>query len=392
MTLGALLAAALASSQPATAQMIPVADLRQLEAGASFLGVVDEHSASPLSFFGPFNETLHAEALNPDPEGGGLASADAFQFSQFFPAGIYFSGGTGGQVQVHPGTYHALSDARFRVRLNGCITYDLYIQVDPGDDVGTPTGWVEVKSQGLTFISITAGETTMVGRLPAGDYEFRGYSGFQTSIESLTGATYSMIWTCAPCAGSLISDQPDDTTITCSGPVSFSVTASQPVGTTYQWRRNMVPLANGGNISGANTPMLTIDPACDADTAFYDVVLTNGGTVEPSRLARLSRPATSGVDPTMLAGMLTLDAPTPNPARFATSFRYAAERPVHTVAAIYDLSGRMVRQIANQVLAGSGVLTWDGDTASGAVASPGIYFLRVEAAGQAWQRRVVRIR
>ena len=93
----------------------------------------------------------------------------------------------------------------------------------------------------------------------------------------------------------------------------------------------------------------------------------------------------------MLAGLLTLDAPTPNPARFTTSFRYAAERPVHTVATIYDISGRKVRQIANQVLAGSGVLTWDGDTAWGSVASPGVYFLRVEAGGQAWQRRLVRV-
>ena len=96
---GTLMAAVtLVSSPPAAAQMTPLADLRRLEAGASFLGVVDERTASPVGFFSPFNEDLHVMAENPDPDGGGNSTADAFQFSQFFPAGIYFSGGTAGQI------------------------------------------------------------------------------------------------------------------------------------------------------------------------------------------------------------------------------------------------------------------------------------------------------
>ena len=44
---------------------------------------------------------------------------------------------------------------------------------------------------------------------------------------------------------------------------------------TFQWRKDGVPLADGGPISGRQTATLTIDPVAFADAGSYDVVVTD---------------------------------------------------------------------------------------------------------------------
>lgn len=68
-------------------------------------------------------------------------------------------------------------------------------------------------------------------------------------------------------------DQQPTSTSTCPGATaSFTTIASNATG--YQWRRDGVFLTNGGNISGATSPVLTIDPVGPADAAVYDCVVT----------------------------------------------------------------------------------------------------------------------
>jgi len=55
---------------------------------------------------------------------------------------------------------------------------------------------------------------------------------------------------------------------------NFSVAATG-TGLAYQWRRGSLNLTNGGNISGANTATLTINPVNLTDAASnYNVVVT----------------------------------------------------------------------------------------------------------------------
>lgn len=69
-------------------------------------------------------------------------------------------------------------------------------------------------------------------------------------------------------------DQQPVSTSACQGAAaSFTVTASNATG--YQWQRNGLPLTNGGNISGANSPALTINPVGPADAGIYDCVITS---------------------------------------------------------------------------------------------------------------------
>ncbi len=57
---------------------------------------------------------------------------------------------------------------------------------------------------------------------------------------------------------------------------------------TYQWRRNGMPLSNGGSISGAQTSILTIDPVGFADAGDYDVVVTDSCGTATSPIVALT--------------------------------------------------------------------------------------------------------
>ena len=72
----------------------------------------------------------------------------------------------------------------------------------------------------------------------------------------------------------IITSQPANQTACVGSPVNFSVSATGS-GISYQWRKGNVMLVNGGNISGATTAMLTIDPVNISDAANdYNVVIT----------------------------------------------------------------------------------------------------------------------
>jgi hypothetical protein len=203
-----------------------------------------------------------------------------------------------------------------------------------------------------------------------------------------------VIWTCSPCATSLIAGQPSDLDLLCGATAGFTVTPDAAAGAvTYQWRRNLVPLANSSRISGVNTQTLSIDNACDADSGYYDVVLSNGTIVEPSRLARLGITTTTAVGgaPEGPQRAFTLLAAGPNPFQRSTSFRYTAERPQRVRIVIYDVAGERIRTLADGVLAGSGIVTWDGRSAVGARMPAGIYFLRAESGSYSESRRLVLI-
>ncbi len=78
----------------------------------------------------------------------------------------------------------------------------------------------------------------------------------------------------------IITTQPVSQTVCAGGSASFSVTATG-TGLTYQWKKGAVNLVNGGNISGATSATLTINPVniLDAETNYYVVI---GGVCAPN--------------------------------------------------------------------------------------------------------------
>ncbi|MDI1353623.1 MAG: ice-binding family protein [bacterium] len=72
----------------------------------------------------------------------------------------------------------------------------------------------------------------------------------------------------------VIKTQPGNQMAYMNGTASFSVLATGTA-LTYQWRRGSVNLVNGGNISGATSPILKFNPVTYADTAGnYNVIVT----------------------------------------------------------------------------------------------------------------------
>jgi hypothetical protein len=80
----------------------------------------------------------------------------------------------------------------------------------------------------------------------------------------------------------IFTQQPVGTNTYAGNPISFSVSVIGTPPFTYQWQKGtngvFVNLSNGGNISGATTATLVINPAdYFADAADYRVIVSNGG-------------------------------------------------------------------------------------------------------------------
>lgn len=83
----------------------------------------------------------------------------------------------------------------------------------------------------------------------------------------------------------VIAQDPTDQSVAVGATVQFSVISD---GTLFQWRRNGIPLSDGGNISGANTEVLEITNVQPADAGNYSVDVQNGCGAVTSAIAVLS--------------------------------------------------------------------------------------------------------
>jgi glucose/arabinose dehydrogenase len=98
-----------------------------------------------------------------------------------------------------------------------------------------------------------------------------------------------------------------------------------------------------------------------------------------------------GVGPPPAA--LSLGHATPNPSGGAVALRVGLSAPAAARLRAYDAGGRLVRTIFEGALpAGTREMTWDARAADGSPLAPGVYFLRLDAAGEASVRKVTLVR
>jgi uncharacterized lipoprotein YddW (UPF0748 family) len=120
-----------------------------------------------------------------------------------------------------------------------------------------------------------------INSLDAGDY-----SVIVTNIynsETSANATLT-IETALP----VIDTQPQSRTNNATTTATFTVSASGSGVLLYQWRKNGVSLLNLGNVSGANTPTLTLTGVLNSDVADYSVAVSNGTGTTTSNPAHLT--------------------------------------------------------------------------------------------------------
>jgi plastocyanin len=74
--------------------------------------------------------------------------------------------------------------------------------------------------------------------------------------------------------------------------------------------------------------------------------------------------------------------PSPNPTSNRTSFRFALREAGHVRVEVYDARGRQVAvAVDRQVGAGTYLAAWNGNTAAGAPAPAGVYYMKLQAPG-----------
>lgn len=97
--------------------------------------------------------------------------------------------------------------------------------------------------------------------------------------------------------------------------------------------------------------------------------------------------------PRAVARILGVSAVLPNPTRGSTHVHLDLPSQTSIRASVYDVAGRLVRQIANGPFqAGIHTLSWDGSSRDAGRAGPGVYFCRIALGGRAVTRTIVMIR
>lgn len=81
----------------------------------------------------------------------------------------------------------------------------------------------------------------------------------------------------------------------------------------------------------------------------------------------------------------------PNPSRKELNIEIKSILPSPVTISIFDISGRMIRQIKSDITSGgSQLFQWDGKTASGVEAGKGIYFIQIRTPGRSETVKVIK--
>src|SRR5262249_19392511 len=109
----------------------------------------------------------------------------------------------------------------------------------------------------------------------------------------------------------------------------------------------------------------------------YQAVLASPTAVGPSPVSPLPGPSLQAL---------------PSPFHATTSVRFVLPRSGNVSLVVYDVSGRVVRELAHGwKSAGPQAVTWDGLDRAGRSAPSGIYFAALEAPGVSARIRLLRL-
>jgi subtilisin family serine protease len=137
------------------------------------------------------------------------------------------------------------------------------------------------------------------------------------------------------------------------------------------------------------TPMQVLDHVvATGDNVAYDFPI--GKKVNAFRA--VNEPVLSVPPPASVPASMELSGATPNPFATRTMVRFALSRPGSVRLAVYDGSGRMVRELVSTSLdAGPHAADWDGADASGHTVPAGLYFLMLKTPDGVRGARVARV-
>jgi len=142
---------------------------------------------------------------------------------------------------------------------------------------------------------------------------------------------------------------------------------------------------------------LTYEPTLNDNVTVRGVVefAFSQYKVQPRNDGDILAPDPTGVDGGAGPGVaFALHQSVPNPfTGSGTRIGFAVPRPTDVRLLVFDVAGRLVRTLVNgPVEAGSHVVDWDGRNVDGASVANGVYFYRLQAAGESATRKMILVR
>jgi hypothetical protein len=208
------------------------------------------------------------------------------------------SGATSATLTINPagtgdaGSYNAVVSGTCSPEVSSSAAT---LTVNTAPSISSPPATQAICVGSTASFSVTATGTALTYQWRKDGSDISGATSATFTINAVaTGdaGSYDVVLsgTCSPAATSAaatltvntpptVTSQPSAQTVCEGDPTSFSV-AGTGTGVTYRWQKGGVDLSDGGNISGATTTTLTINPVGAGDAGSYSAVVS--GTCSPS--------------------------------------------------------------------------------------------------------------
>ncbi len=175
------------------------------------------------------------------------------------------------------------ANANFSVTATGSAPL-AYQWLKGGATIANGTKYSGVTTSALTVAAVAAADA----------------GNFSVVVTNLAGSVTSSVAALTIVATPTITTPPANVSVVAGTNASFSVTAAGSAPVFYFWQKNSSPLANAGNISGANTATLNLAAVTTADAASYSVIVSNNlGTItSPAATLTVSVPPAIVTPPT----------------------------------------------------------------------------------------------
>jgi hypothetical protein len=133
----------------------------------------------------------------------------------------------------------------------------------------------------------------------------------------------------------------------------------------------------------------TVDPLTITD-GNMQIHVSSCGNASPTQLANTNAGAGALVEASSKAPVVSFAAPSPNPTFQFSILRYALTGNAKVSLTIYDVAGRMVRDLVTGTSsAGHYAVTWNLRNQSGEPVSGGVYFARLIVNGEVSTRNII---
>jgi len=249
-------------------------------------------------------------------------------------------------------------------------------------------GFVAVGTQdtGNTPVAVFPWDTNGDGwvDLVSADYGSGGVSVIENRMDGTFSPAFSLpaddlprgLW-----GGDLTGDGQLDLVTANSGAAGISVFRNLGGGT----------FAPPSSLPAGTTPYQVVGGDWNGD-ARVDFAVVNRTSGDLSLLLNGS-PTGVSAEPPPVRPVVGLTAAWPNPFQRELGLELALGREGPARVRVFDVRGRTVATVHDGVLpAGRHTVRWDGRTGRGAPAAAGVYFVRMDAEGRSWTRKVLRIR